>query len=146
MYIEHYTDKNAIEQLTDINVILQSWEMFYAHFNCRPDEKEFPIYYQGYIIDEDKSIKWNRKEVERRMTARAEEGKRLRALYSELNSSYEKTLLKALAKEYEISTKEASIIWTKAYTDNHSYGMSSVCNRFDELADMYEELREVRKE
>lgn len=90
MYIEHYTDKNAIEQLTDINVILQSWEMFCKHFDYKPDEKKFPKYNPGDVIDEEKSVKWNREEVERRMDARTKEKKQLRALHNELNSLYEK--------------------------------------------------------
>ena len=40
MYIAQ--DKNTIEQLTDSDTILQSWEMFYRHFSCKPDKKKFP--------------------------------------------------------------------------------------------------------
>lgn len=43
MYITHYMDKNVIEQLTDIDMILQSWERFCDHFDYEPDEKEFPL-------------------------------------------------------------------------------------------------------
>ena len=72
--------------------------------------------------------------------------KQLRALHNELNSLYEKTMIKALAKEYKISEKEVGIIWAKAYDDLHAFGMTDVYDKFCELADMYEELREVRKE
>ena len=144
MYIAQ--DKNTIEQLTDVDTILQSWEIFCRHFSCKPDKKEFPKYNPGDIIDEEKSVKWNREEVERRMTARAEEGKRLRALYNELNGLYEEAMIKALAKEYKISEKEVGIIWAKAYEDDHPFGMMSVYDKFCELAEMYEELRKVANE
>lgn len=146
MFIAHYTDKNLIEQLTDVGMILQSWEMFCKHFDYKPDEKKFPKYNPGDVIDEEKSVKWNREEVERRMDARTKEKKQLRALHNELNSLYEKTMIKALAKEYKISEKEVGIIWAKAYDDLHAFGMTDVYDKFCELADMYEELREVRKE
>ena len=144
MYIAQ--DKNTIEQLTDIDMILQSWEMFCEHFSCKPDEKKFPKYNPGDVIDEEKSVKWNREEVERRMDARTKEKKQLRALHNELNSLYEKTMIKALAKEYKISEEEAGIIWAKAYEDDHPFGMMSVYDKFCELAEMYEELRKAANE
>lgn len=146
MNITKYTNKNIIEKLTDVDEILESWDKFLTNFDWRPDKKEFPIYHRGQIIDEDKSIKWNREEVERYRAAREAEEKRLWVLRNELDSLYEKTLMKALADEYEISTKEASIIWTQAYADNHSFGISSVYNKFGELAYMYHELCKVTKQ
>ena len=146
MFIASYTDKDTIQQMTGIDMILQSWEMFYKNFSFRPDEKEFPKYYPGDVIDEEKSVKWNREEIKKRMDARTREEKRLRALYNELNSLYEKITINALAKEYGISTKEVSIIWNKAYVDNHSFGMDAIYDEFCELADMYEELRKAANE
>lgn len=144
MYIVQ--DKNTIEQLTDIDMILQSWEMFCEHFSCKPDEKEFPKYNSGDVIDENKSVKWNREEIEKRMDARTKEKKRLRTLYNEVNNLYENTMIKALAKEYKIRKEEANIIWEKAYEDNHPFGMTSVYNEFCELTEMYEELRKATNE
>ena len=146
MDITNYTDKNAIEKLTDVDEILESWNKFLTNFTWRPNEKEFPIYHRDQIIDEDKSVKWNREEVSRRRAARKVEEERLFVLRNELDSLYEKTLIKALAEEYEISTEEASIIWARAYADDHSFGLSSVYDRFDELADMYHELCKVTKQ
>lgn len=146
MDITKYTNKNIIEKLTDVDEILESWDKFLTNFDWRPDKKEFPIYHRGQIIDEDKSIKWNREEVERCRAAHEAEEKRLWVLRNELDSLYEKTLMKALAEEYEISTKEASIIWAQAYADNHSFGLSSVYDRFDELSDMYRELCKITKQ
>lgn len=143
MYTTNYTNEDSIKKLTDINVILESWEMFYKNFSCKPDEKEFPKYNRGDIIDEDKSVKWNREEVERRINVRAEEVKRLQTLRNKLDNLYEKTIIKTLAKKYKISAKEAGIIWEKAYEDSHSFAITSVYDTFLELADMYEELRKA---
>lgn len=57
MYVTNYTNEDTIKKLTDINVILESWEMFYKNFSYKPNEKEFPKYNRGDIIDEDKSVK-----------------------------------------------------------------------------------------
>ena len=146
MYITNYTNEDSIKKLTDINVILESWDMFYKNFSCKPDEKEFPKYNRGDIIDEDKSVKWNREEVERCINARTEEVKRLQTLRNKLDNLYEKTAIKVLAKEYKISIKEASILWKYAYEDSHSSGVTSVYDTFSELADMYEELRKTANE
>ena len=146
MYITNYTNEDSIKKLTDINVILESWEMFYKNFSCKPDEKEFPKYNRGDIIDEDKSVKWNREEIERRINVRAEEVKRLQTLRNKLDNLYDKTMKKALAKKYKISVKEAGIIWAKAYEDGHSFGIRCVYDTFSELADMYEELRKAANE
>ena len=141
MYVTNYTNEDTIKKLTDIHVILESWEMFCKNFSCKPDETEFPKYKHGDVIDEDKSVKWNREEIERCINARTKEVKRLQTLRNKLDNLYEKTVIKILAKEYKISIKEASILWRKAYEDNHSYGITSVYNTFVELAEMYEELR-----
>lgn len=146
MHITNYTDENAIKKLTDINVILESWNMFCRNFSCKPDEKEFPKYKHGDIIDEEKSVKWNREEIEKRINARTEEVKRLNTLRNKLDNLYEKTAIKVLAKEYKISIKETSILWAKAYEDSHSSGVTSVYNTFSELADMYEDLRKAANE
>lgn len=146
MHITNYTDENAIKKLTDINIILESWTIFCRNFSCKPDEKEFPKYKTGDIIDEDKSVKWNREEIERCINARTEEVKRLNTLRNKIDNLYEKTAIKVLAKEYKISTKETSILWTKAYEDSHSSGITSVYSTFSELADMYEDLRKAANE
>lgn len=146
MYVTNYTNEDTIKKLTDINVILESWEMFYKNFSCKPDEKEFPKYNSGDIIDEDKSVKWNREEIERRINVRAEEVKRLQTLRNKIDNLYEKTAIKVLAKQYKISIKEAGILWRKAYEDDHSFGVKSVYDTFVELADMYEELRKAANE
>lgn len=146
MYITNYTNEDSIKKLTDINVILESWDMFYKNFSCKPDEKEFPKYNRGDIINEDKSVKWNREEVERRINVRAEEVKQLQTLRNKLDNLYERTIIKALAKKYKISIKEVGIIWAKAYEDGHSFGVTFVYDIFSELADMYEELRKAANE
>ena len=146
MYVINYTDENTIKQLKDIHLLLESWEVFCKNFSCKPDEQEFPKYKPGDIIDEDKSVKWNREEIERRINARIDEVKRLQTLRNKLDNLYEKTVIKILAKEYKISIKEASILWRYAYEDSHSSGVTSVYNTFSELADMYEELRKAVNE
>ena len=109
MYVTNYTNEDTIKKLTDINVILESWEMFYKNFSYKPNEKEFPKYNRGDIIDEDKSVKWNREEIEKRINMRAEEVKRLQKLGNKLDNLYEKTIIKALANKYKISVTYSDI-------------------------------------
>lgn len=146
MHIANYTDKTAIQKLHDINIILESWNEFERNFSCKPDPDEFPKYKTGDVIDEDKSVKWNREEIERRITARNDEVKRLNTMKNTLSNLYETVLIRELAKDYKISEKETKIIWSKAYDDNHAYGITSVYNTFTELADMYDDLKNACKD
>lgn len=146
MDITKYIDRNVIEQLTDIDTILQSWECFHKHFNCRPDETEFPKYNPGDAIDEEKSVKWNRKEIKKRNDAWEEEFKRLMTLYDELDCLYEKIAIKTLAKQYGISIEETSILWNVAYGSRHPFGLDDVYNEFCSLVYVYEKLRRAAKD
>ena len=143
MYISNYADEKSIKQIKDVDVLLESWEMFYRNFSCKPDATEFPKYKKGDIIDENQSVKWNREEIERRIAARDAEVKRLNTIRNKLHNLYETTCIKLLAKEYKILTEEAEIIWKKAYEDEHAFGVKPVYSEFRELADMYADLRKV---
>lgn len=56
----------------------------YTDFSCKPSYKK---YKEGTIFDEEKSVRWNREEVDRKNNLRQEEVKRLNR---EKNQMYEK--------------------------------------------------------
>ena len=143
MFIANYTNKESIKKLHDVNIILESWTEFEKNFSTIPNPEQFPKYRANDIIDEDKSVKWNREEVKRRIDNRNAESTRLRTTKNEISHLYENVLIRELAKDYEISEMETKIIWRKAYEDSHAYSIASVYNTFAELADMYEDLRKA---
>ena len=140
-------NKNNKEELLDVGFYLDNLEMFDKGYSFKPDETEFPKVRAGQVIDEEKSVRWNREEVERRINARKEEEKRLQQHYYEVRNSYLDDIKKALMRDYRrsiTSDKEFSILWAKAYENGHSCGYREVVNYFEEYADMYTELLEAR--
>lgn len=143
-----YLDKNWIKDMvknTDSSGIADSFDHFSLEYSCTPDAEKFPKVKEGDILDEEKSVRWNREEVERLRNARAEEVKRLNREKAEINKLYTDGLVKRLAKENHITVDEAKIIWSKAYDMEHSSGVRACVSEFGELVDMYDALKNAKE-
>lgn len=140
-------DKKYIKKiLTDgssLKFIVACYNSFLNSFSCKPDDAKFPKYRANGIIDEDLSVKWNREEIARRNEAREAEVKRLNTERNELNTLYETGIKKLLAEENNFSLKEAELIYAYAYTESHSYGVQEVINTFSEIAELYNNLKNL---
>lgn len=140
-YTVEEIEKICAEKDTDF--IIANFENFALTFSCRPNEKEFPIYSDGAVIDEDKSVKWNREEVTKRRQARLDETNRLKQLKNELISIYDKALMEALASQYDISKSETELLWDFFYREHHSYGLREVHTHFVDFMDTYKAIRRL---
>ena len=100
-----------------------------------------PKYPADYVIDENQTVKWNREEVKRRNNEREEARK---AYYCRLSDA-ESVIKKYLFEDSNLSQGQFNLIWNKAYDDSHHLGMRSVCETFEELAELYEELRNLEE-
>lgn len=101
-----------------------------------PTAKKFP---EGYIFDEDKSVKWNKEEVQRRNQEIADQYSAYRAENARLNNNLGDDVMNALVAEYGFSREQVLKIWGYAYNEKHSV-MNDVFNFVTELADFYEEM------
>lgn len=145
---KEYLDKNWIKNMIKNNNssdIADCFDLFSLEYSCTPDAEKFPKVKEGDILDEEKSVRWNREEVERLRNTRAEEVKRLNREKAEINKLYTYGLIKRLAKENHITVDEAKIIWSKAYDMEHSSGVRACVSEFEELADMYDALKNTKK-
>ena len=106
---------------------------------------KYPKYLPNSVIDEDKSVKWNNEEIQKRNDVREQKRKELRNLESDIHKVYEKAIVESLATDYRISYDEARLIYDFSYTEHHSYGVSEVINYCYEYLQLYENLRNVRK-
>lgn len=97
--------KTKLENATIENII-EEYANVYNHFSISPNEFEFPIYMRKDIIDESKSVIWNREEVSRRMEARDNEYKRLKQLKYDILQSILDELFNTIIKEYNLSYEE----------------------------------------
>lgn len=96
----------------------------------------------GEIIDEEKSVRWNREEVVRRQKAWDAECSRLKkaqnAEIEHISEAIELQIqedIKAKTKR-SISKKAATILWQKAYDRGHAYGFADIYCAIED----YEEL------
>lgn len=96
----------------------------------------------GEIIDEEKSVRWNREEVVRRQKAWDAECSRLKkaqnAEIEHISEAIELQIQEDIKAETKrsISKKAATILWQKAYDRGHAYGFADIYCAIED----YEEL------
>lgn len=95
-----------------------------------------------YVTNENKSVKWNREQVEmnkqkykQELDAFVQEGKDLRDLFF-------KDLLGVLMVGFEFTEKASNYLLNKAWDEGHSEGLESVVQ---ELADLIEIVQDFNK-
>lgn len=102
-----------------------------ANMSCKPS---FPKPRTGDVIDEDKSVKWNREEVIRLQNAYEEEVKKLNTAKNKRRDDLYKELYKIIRHEVKgITINDAQQIFQYAYDGWHSYGYEEVFNKLDDV-------------
>ena len=93
--------------------------MVMSHMSCKPSmSKPRP----NDVIDEDKSVRWNREEVERRMLAYEEEVKRLNKQKNSFRDKLIQEVCETIKKDIKsISINDAKRIWEYAYANNDDW-------------------------
>lgn len=132
--IKQVNKEQNIEKLAD------SYEDFCMHFSCKPDREEYPYPKDGTVIDEDKSVKWNREEVKRQRTAFENRIKELNRWKNILCHQYEVKLTTLLGENYGITCDESSRIWDYAYEEGHGNSIRNVIAVYSDVVDLYVDL------
>ena len=116
-----------MRELYDIKCDLEAM----ANMSCKPSFKKPK---NGDVIDEDKSVKWNREEVTRLQNDYDEEVKKLNTEKNKCRDDLYKELYKVIRKEVGgITINDAQQIFQYAYSEGHSYGYNEVFIKLDEL-------------
>lgn len=77
----------------------------------KPSFEDFPVYVSTDVIDEDKSVKWNRQEIKKRIDARNNEIERLKSIkHSALKDAHSQAL-QFVCEKTGMSLQQASILW-----------------------------------
>lgn len=132
--------KKVITEDNSPDFITECYDIFLNKFSCKPDPDKFPKYKPNDIIDEDKSVKWNREEVIRRIAARDDEVKRLNQYKIHICNLYEEGLVKKLAKRHNLTIAKSKIIWEAAYRENHSNGVFATLGAYEDFAELYNKV------
>lgn len=110
-----------------------------AKMPCRPDFKKLP---KDFITDEDRSVKWNREQVELNNKKYQDEVSRLNTAKNKARDAANKEIYKKIQDEvgHGISEKAAMKIWDRAYSNSHAYGVMEVLNELDDLIDFVKSI------
>lgn len=108
-----------------------------AHKRVLPRIPRLP---EGAVLDEYKSVKWNREEVAKHN----EEVDHYTSLEQKLYGIICRTMQKVLMGD-KYNNPYYELIWDRAYEDGHSYGMVEVKHFYEEYLDWMDELEAKRK-
>lgn len=147
-YMNEKEFDNVLKQINkekDLGKLVSEHEDFCMHFSCKPNRDEYPYPKKDTVIDEYKSVKWNREEVERQRAAFEKRVEELNKWKNILCNQYEVRMITLLAKDYGISYDESSKVWAYAYAKCHSSGVRNVMAVYGDVVDLYEDLLKIRE-
>ena len=129
---------------------VKTWEEIEDDFrrmdsmSCKPNFTKLP---NGWITDENQSVKWNKEQVELN-------NQNYRKAVAELNTKKNKMRDIVLNDIYEriqyqvghnLSKKSAIKIWNYAYEIGHGFGLHEIKCHLDEIMDLVSEVLEIEK-
>ena len=103
-------------------------------FSCKPAVQK---YGKAHVFDENKSVKWNKEEVERRNILHDEEVKQLQKEKNILFNKLVYSVKLYIIEETKVKKATADKIYNYLYNEYHSYGMHEVLNHLDELLELF---------
>lgn len=110
------TVENKIKQEEEMRKITKSnlveKDVRYVEFSCKPKNKK---YSPGTVFDEDKSVKWNREELDRRNNLHEQEVKNLNTTKNKMRDSLIKDIKRYIAQETKVSDEKATQIYNYLY-------------------------------
>jgi hypothetical protein len=113
--------------------IEEDWSRM-EQMSCKPSFQKLKV---GTILDEDKSVRWNREQVEENNKKYQEEVARLNTLKNKAREQvYNDIAVNIQADIPGISIVAARKIFDYAYQEGHSYGINSIKTTLYEVIDL----------
>ena len=97
--------------------------------------KKKKMYPDTHIVDETKSVLWNKEQVAKMNKDILEEQNNAKIEAAEFWKKFYEELYEDTAKSYGFPRKLVELAWSKAWEDAHSYGFSEVFSHFEEELD-----------
>lgn len=101
---------------------------------------ETPVVPDGYIADEEKSVRWNREEVTRRNNSRKGKIASYKAKISKCETDIAEKIQEYIKASYNFGSTTAKIIYDAAYEEGHSAGYEEVISCAEKYADFAEQI------
>lgn len=133
----------SIKAEKNLVTLTSAYEDFLGNFSCKPDRNEFPYPKEGTIIDEDRSVKWNREEVYRQRAAFETRVEDLNKYKNLISVHFKEQLNRVLAKDNHITIAESKKLFDFAYDTDYTNGIRTVVDTYKDLVKMYKELLEI---
>ena len=124
---------------------IKTWEQIKDEFesmnqmSCVPKFKKLK---SDYITDENKSVKWNREQVELNNAKYNQIVKELNTKKNKERDRIYKDIILKIRQEvgFNLDEKSASMIWEYAYSHGHFDGFSSILSWLNEIIDLVHNL------
>lgn len=107
----------------------------YEEFSCKPKSKK---YKEGTIFDENKSVKWNREEVNRLNDIYNEEVKELNRKKNAMYNEVYNDIIEYIIKETNVKKNMAIKIYDYVYSKYHAFGICNTLIELDDLLDIFQ--------
>lgn len=114
-----------------------------AEMSCRPTQQKVRA---DHVFDEDKSVKWNREQVELHNAAVLQEVKDLNTKKNKWRDELLEEICDKIVCDLDcrIGHNGAKKIYEYAYEEGHAYGVAEVFIHLDRLIDLFSEVLEVK--
>lgn len=145
-YTQYEEDTHMLATVAEHILIDDIKEKWYkvVDFSTIPDSS-FKSYPHGYVFDEEKSVKWNREELERVNAEYHNERDRLRRAYSDLYNEANDLTLKYIMQETRMNVDQAKILWLYVDREYH-HDLYELFEKLDEFIDLHNDIAKADKE
>lgn len=116
-----------------------TWDDIYEKFSfmnnmsCRP--RSLTKVSHDHIFDENKSVKWNREQVEKNNQEYHDEVARLNTEKNKARDAIYESIYEMIQDDvgHGLSRKKAQAIWNLAYAQGHAFGFYNILSRLFDL-------------
>lgn len=109
--------KEQTNKISETYDSIKKYKASLSYFNKNP------------IIDEDKSVRWNREEIQRKKYELNVDISTAKANIVFYKSEIRAAIIRYIMQEYNMSQTQAAFIFEKGYNDCHEYGYDEIISK-----------------
>ena len=119
-------------QIEDLIELADAWN----RFSCKPVRRKMKT---GEVIDENKSVKWNRDQVCKNNEEYEDEVNRLNTEKNNRLSEFQANCFSYIMQETGVSLERAKKIYWYIYNEKHYYGLYDCIASLDDLLELFKD-------